>query len=90
MVAERKECGGAELWMGRLPSIEACVAKCRGVASMFAFGTNDFGWNSCYNDECTCYCETSAKDDGTCNLISNSGYRLYKYHSEGYYYTLYN
>ena len=90
LVAEEKECSGSGLWMGYLDSIEACVAKCRGVASMFIFGTNDFGYNRCYSEKCACYCETSAKDEGTCNLISHSGYRLYKYYSAGYYDKLYN
>ena len=48
---------------------------------MFIFGTNDFGENKCVtNAGCDCYCETSAAMDGTCNMIDNIGYRLYKFY----------
>lgn len=82
LVAENKECGGSQLYKGKQHSVEACGTVCRGVASMFIFGTNDFGlvdW--CNNQGCTCYCETSATDPGTCDIIHSNGYRLYKYTS---------
>ena len=93
LVAEKKECSGSEVYQGRLHSIEACVSVCRGVASMFIFGTNDSGysgWNRCNIDGCTCYCETSAKDEGTCNMISTQSTRLYKYYDAGDCDTLHN
>ena len=46
---------------------------------MFGFATNDFGGNRCFDDGCNCICETSAKDDGTCDMIPNNSYRLYKF-----------
>ena len=46
---------------------------------MFAFGTNDFGTDRCYDDGCACLCETSASPLGSCNTVSHNGYRLYKY-----------
>ena len=52
---------------------------------MFIFGTNDFGQNRCDEDGCVCVCETGAKDDGTCNMISHDGYNLYKFKTRGNY-----
>ena len=46
---------------------------------MFALGTNDFGVNRCNRKGCKCLCETSAEDDGTCDVVSHKGYRLYKF-----------
>ena len=46
---------------------------------MFGFATNDFGGNRCFDDGCNCICETSAKDDGTCDIVPNNSYRLYKF-----------
>ena len=58
---------------------------------MFAFGTNDFGTNRCNDDGCSCYCETSATEEGTCKRVDHNGYRLYKYgitNSKGDYHEL--
>ena len=52
---------------------------------MFIFGTNDFGQNRCDEDGCVCVCETGAKDDGTCNMVSHDGYNLYKFKTRGNY-----
>ena len=49
---------------------------------MFIFGTNDFGTNRCFVEGCNCVCETSAKDDGTCDMESHDGYRLYKFKTD--------
>ena len=46
---------------------------------MFAVGTNDYGTIRCENGKCNCICETVATTDGTCSIISHSGYRLYKF-----------
>ena len=51
-------------------------------ASMFTFGTNDFGVPLCSEDKCECYCETSSKA-GVCNQKDNKGFRLYKFVQKG-------
>ena len=89
MVAEKKYCSGSELHKGKLQSVDDCASICKGVASMFVFGTNEFGVNRCDSIGCKCFCETSAMDQGTCNQIDHNGYRLYKYIT-GYDHTLYN
>ena len=66
-----------------MDSIDECAMACNGVSSMFVFGTNDFGTTRCYADGCTCLCETGAKDDGTCDTVSNKGYHLYRFGTEG-------
>ena len=78
-----QECGGEEEFIGRLESVEKCAEACTGVASMFIFGTNDFGKNRCNRKGCKCYCETSAATDGTCNMKNHRGYRLYRYDTWG-------
>ena len=83
MVAEKKECGGSEIYKGYLESVEACGSICRGVASMFIFGID----SSCNSEGCFCYCETSAANQGTCDMSIHIGFRLYKYIS-GNYHTL--
>ena len=62
-----------------MDSIDKCAKACNGVASMFAFGTNDFGVTRCYADGCTCLCETGANDDGTCDTVDHKGYHLYRF-----------
>ena len=79
MKAGEKECGGSEVSKGKLPSVDDCASQCKGVASMFAFGTNDYLTNRCNSNGCQCLCETSATEDGTCNSVNHKGYRLYKY-----------
>ena len=82
MVAEREECSGSETET-KFQRIEDCASNCKGRSSMFAFGTNDFGKNRCYEDGCWCLCETGAMEDGTCNRIEHDGFRLYRYDSNG-------
>ena len=67
--------------VGRVFSITDCAEKCKGISSMFAFGTSDYGTSRCSNgnSNCECACETSATPDGTCKEKFHSGYRLYKY-----------
>ena len=89
LVAEKVECrddeiGNNDFW--RPHTLEQCATSCLGVSSMFIFGTNDFGKDRCdvringiYLEGCFCYCETSAKPDGTCNMKKHNGYRLYKF-----------
>ena len=78
-MGEKQECGGSEKGKGRVASVEDCAEACKGVSSMFALGTNDFGVNRCNRKGCKCLCETSAADDGTCDVVSHKGYRLYKF-----------
>ena len=79
LVEEKTECSGSEVSKGKLSSIDDCALKCKGEASMFAFGTNDFLENRCNEEGCSCYCETSATEEGTCEKVDHNGYRLYKY-----------
>jgi len=78
LVGEKKECAGADGYV-RLPTVDACASNCRGVASMFAFGTNDFGTPRCDDGGCLCLCEKSARADGTCDQVNHNGYRLYTF-----------
>ena len=80
LVAEKHECGGDEENAGRKKTLEECANSCRGVSSMFVYGTNDFGQNRCSSVDCLCYCELSSKL-GQCNQITHNGYRLYRYKS---------
>ena len=60
-------------------SKEACANECNiHDASVFAFGTNDFGSPRCNEKGCYCLCEPAANADGTCSRVSHSGYNLYK------------
>ncbi len=46
---------------------------------MFAFGSEGFDEPRCEGHPCHCICETSASDDGSCDLEDQNGYILYKY-----------
>ena len=63
------ECSGSEESKGSLTSVDDCASQCKGVASMFIVSMNSY----------SCYCETSATEEGTCETQSIDGYRLYKY-----------
>merc|ERR1712133_277245 len=78
IVAEKKECSGAEAYIGWVSTLEECAKKCM-WSSMFIYGTNDFGSNKCGETSCKCYCETAASAVNNCNQINHSGYRLYQY-----------
>ena len=66
--------------MGYLNGIEKCAVACKGKASLFAYGTNEYGENRCNSlGECKCLCETAATTDGKCNQLDHAGYNLYKY-----------
>ena len=62
-----------------MDSVDGCAEACKGQASMFVFGTNDFGVDRCEANGCKCLCETSAKADGTCDVVEHTGYRLYRF-----------
>ena len=83
LVEEKKECSGDEISKGRMVSPGECGSACNGVASMFAFGTNDFGVPRCDGNGCQCLCETAAADDGTCDSVQHKGYRLYRFRAVG-------
>ena len=86
LVEEKKECGGVEVNKGTMDSIAKCAKACSGVASMFIFGTNDFGKKRCNRKGCKCICEVEAAYDGTCNTKRHRGYRLYRYDTWGNYF----
>ena len=81
LVAKEKDCGGGGAkWMNKLPSLAACSAACRGIASMFTYGTTYYWPWPCNNKEgCVCRCETNASADGTCNMVHSYTWDLYKY-----------
>ena len=83
-MAHKKECGGSEENQGKFKGVEDCASKCKGVASMFAVGTNDYFTNRCSSEGCQCLCETAASDEGTCSQVTHKGYRLYKYEKGNY------
>ena len=72
-------CDGSKIAIGAYTDLGGCAEACKGISSMFAYGTNDFGTNRCYDDGCSCLCETSATEKGTCDRIDHNGYRLYIY-----------
>ena len=80
LVAEKKECTGSEVNKGRFGSneIDKCANACKGVSSMFAFGTNDFGNDRCTSEGCNCICESGADEYGMCTMKDHDGYRLYR------------
>ena len=83
LVGDRMECDGSNNALGSIPTIEECASNCNGQASMFAYGTNDYGTSRCDSGGCKCLCETAASTEGTCTEINHNGYRLYKYKSAG-------
>ena len=84
MVGEKEECDGAKYEDKRYRTLSDCASQCKGVSSMFAFGTAEFGDSQCLGDAtCRCLCETSATKEGTCTTINNDGYRLYKFLQTG-------
>ena len=81
LVAEKEVCSGVKYTgKGELTSVEDCAEACTEVATMFAFGTNDYDLDMCDNTgNCPCYCYDGANDDGTCIQNHNNGFRLYRY-----------
>ena len=49
--------------VARTRKIDECAAKCKGVAPIFAFGTNDFGGNGCNEGLCKCKCIFELNDN---------------------------
>ena len=83
LVANKKECTGNEYSEKNFSTLSDCAKFCKTgthKATMFAFGTNDYGTDRCYSDEkCKCLCELAASSEGTCTQRNNKGYRLYRY-----------
>ena len=79
------ECDGREDYL-RFRNIDECATACKRVATMFAFGTNDFDDDDgrCNNEGCVCLCEKSGTKQGTCEQKEHDGYRLYKYSNGKY------
>jgi len=80
MVGERIECSGADINRGVQSSVEDCAASCEGEATMFIYGTNEFGNPRCDDSGagCRCYCETAAFDWGQCQTAPHNRYNLYR------------
>ena len=80
-MAERVECGGEveHNYQGNATTIDACSQLCNGKATLFTYGTNDYGRQMCQKSGCPCYCMKRATEAATCHQIPHDGYRLYKY-----------
>ena len=100
LYAERKICNAGHVWYASLSeilkskvykglqsSVESCGLACKGVASIFLYGTNDYVGGK--SDSADCYCETDATDQGTCNTTKNGPFRMYRYLNSGVYVTCY-
>ena len=84
LVAEKSKCqDDSEIDIETVSTLQECARVCKGISSMFAFGTNDFEGDKCTSDGCKCLCEVSALKHGECTLLENLGYRLYRYVAKG-------
>ena len=54
-------------------SIDECARKCNGIASHFAYGTNEFGGQGCQDGFCTCHCIE------TCKEVDQDSYWFFRY-----------
>ena len=86
LVAEGKECDGSETFIGRVSGEtkgynQECANLCESISTMFIVGKGE----KCNFDGCKCICETSA-DNGKCNKVDSSGYRLFRYDSKKYFF----
>ena len=63
--------------------LEECAYRCKGISTMFIFGTNEYGHEQCWGKKCACICETGAYYDGTCKQIGQDGFLLFKYAYKG-------
>ena len=71
------ECDGAEISKGRFSNIVECSLACKGVSTMFIYGSG----SKCNKDGCTCWCETSALSNGTCTYTPIPNYNLYTHNN---------
>ena len=79
LVGDKKECSGSYMDMGYISTIGECAEICKEHASMFAFGTSDYGVPRCSSAGCKCVCETATANGGACYEVTHNGYRLFKY-----------
>ena len=77
LIGRKKECRGAAEFIGQFPDIARCADACKERSSMFIHGIKSEG-------ESSCFCETSAMANGTCNMIDEPNYDLYGYGSKGF------
>ena len=76
-----KECNEEALEISnvaRTIKVDECAAKCKGVAPIFAFGTNDFGGNGCNEGLCKCHCIDELNED-KCKTINYNDYWFLKF-----------
>ena len=82
MAEEKARCEGPKKENEKKETIEECANMCRGVSSMFIYGTNDYGNRGCFIDGagtgCMCLCELSSVE-GKCNKVEDEKFRLYRY-----------
>ena len=77
LVAEERECATIDYEKGKVADITDCYNACENKASMFIFGRS--GSSECDADgSCSCFCETTANDEGTCTHAYNGAYNLYR------------
>ena len=78
LVAEKRECLGAEEFVGKFPTVDECASKCRGKSNLFAYAR--VGSIQCEGTTCRCYCESdSAGGECTKGQEPDEKYDLYRY-----------
>ena len=89
LVEEKKACFKVAQEPHKLYNLTSCSTECQEVASMLTYGTNDFGEVACQvqntadrikgRQACECNCLKGAFANGTCEIVDEKRYRLYKY-----------
>ena len=83
LVAAKTECTGQEeRWIGKVQDVETCARSCKGVSSMFIYGTNDFGEFGCIDGQCKCLCLNS-DDEKACESVNEYQYWFYNFKNAG-------
>ena len=80
LFGEGIECTGSEIYQDFIASIHSCASICSSLATMFIYGTNS---ETCNDEGCKCWCETSARYGGNCETKSNTKFNLYRFTSGG-------
>ena len=80
LFGKKIECTGTEIYHDIVSSIENCAGVCSRLATMFLYGTNS---ETCTDEGCKCWCETSAGYEGTCTTKSNTNFNLYRFTGDG-------
>ena len=78
LVGAKMECSGSEISKGHFHTPDECFNACKNDATMFTFGTNEYGEEKCGERGCKCFCQKSATSYGTCDETDHNGYMLYK------------